>query len=380
MGDPEWLPVCVGVTSGEGIATLDRATHAPEFSGPVVDAAWEASLRCPPGLLIVSAVITDSVDRLLVDEGLTLGPHFDVPVGQDMSRVQVQAVGPMGCGSEEGFGTESAEVIRSILQVDEVSDWLMWNSSALTRGDRLGIGSSSETFDGLFGGTAVAIKRPMTTVLPPDVRAHLISLASSARTIKSNNVCPILGLTVADYDTHIILPRYSTNLASLMENGQPLPNTRVRKLVRDMVSGLQDLQAAGLTYGQLNLNNVLIADDGHAVLTDYSLGPVALSAQTMTGAAHIFYLAPEVIRGEPASIPSDIYALGIVTFLMLTGWETPYPQIPSQLVVAGMVAADKLVPDVSQVPTHWVRFLQLCFESTPSRASLTRLDVLLSNM
>merc|ERR1711916_211828 len=186
----------------------------------------------------------------------------------------------------------------SILQMDEVSDWLMWNSSALTRGDRMGIGSSSETFEGLFAGSAVAIKRPMITVLPPDVHAHLISLASRARIVKSNNVCPIL----------------------------------------------------------------------------------ALSAQTMTGASHIFYLAPEIIRGEPTSTASDVYALGIITFLMLTGWETPYPQVPSQLVVAGMVLANKLTPDVSQAPAHWVHFLQLCFEPAPSRASLSRLEALLNNM
>merc|ERR1711916_237744 len=186
----------------------------------------------------------------------------------------VQAMALIGNGSEEGFGEECGEVIRSILQMDEVSDWLMWNSSALTRGDRMGIGSSSETFEGLFAGSAVAIKRPMITVLPPDVHAHLISLASHAHAIKSKHLCPILALTEADYDTHIVLPRYASNLASLMESGQALPEARVRKLVHDMVSGLQDLQAANLTHGLLNLTNVLIADDGRAVLADYSLGPI----------------------------------------------------------------------------------------------------------
>merc|ERR1711916_52139 len=380
MGDPEWLPVCVGVTSGEGIATLDRASHAPGFSGPVVDAAWEASMRCPPGLLIVSTLVTDTLDRLLLEEGLSLGSRFNMPGGQDMSRVQVQAMALIGNGSEEGFGEECAEVIRSILQMDEVSDWLMWNSSALTRGDRMGIGSSSETFEGLFAGSAVAIKRPMITVLPPDVRAHLISLASHAHAIKSKHLCPILALSVADYDTHIVLPRYASNLASLMESGQALPEARVRKLVHDMVSGLQDLQAASLTHGQLNLTNVLIADDGRAVLADYSLGPVALSAQTMTGASNIHFLAPERIRGEVPTLESDVYALGIITFLMLTGWETPYPQIPSQLTIANRVLSEKLVPDLSHVPSEWMFFLQGCFEPVPSRASLSRLNALLASM
>merc|ERR1711916_185163 len=43
--DPEYLPICTSIVSGDGVANISRHTHIPEFSGQVVDAAWEAALR-----------------------------------------------------------------------------------------------------------------------------------------------------------------------------------------------------------------------------------------------------------------------------------------------------------------------------------------------
>ena len=73
--------------------------------------------------------------------------------------------------------------------------------------------------------------------------------------------------------------------------------------------------------------NVLIGRDGRVKVVDFGIARAVAEAQmtlpgTTLGSVH--YFSPEQARGEPATSASDIYALGIVLYEMLTGsrpWE-----------------------------------------------------------
>ena len=76
---------------------------------------------------------------------------------------------------------------------------------------------------------------------------------------------------------------------------------------------------AGLVHGDIKAQNVMLADDGRVVLMDFGAGRDLARRPQAASAGTPMYLAPEVIRGEPLSARSDIYALGAVLFHLLTG-------------------------------------------------------------
>ncbi|BDZ66200.1 Stk1 family PASTA domain-containing Ser/Thr kinase [Agromyces mangrovi Wang et al. 2018] len=119
-----------------------------------------------------------------------------------------------------------------------------------------------------------------------------------------------------------------------------LPGITLRDLLRDytkltpeqsvdimdaVLSGLASAHKAGIVHRDLKPENVLLADDGRIKLGDFGLARAA-SANTSTGQAllgTIAYLSPELVTRGVADARSDIYAVGILLYEMLTG-EQPY--------------------------------------------------------
>src|SRR5205085_10034952 len=87
-------------------------------------------------------------------------------------------------------------------------------------------------------------------------------------------------------------------------------------------AGLDALHAAGLVHRDVKPANVLFDENGRALLTDFGLakGP-AYTVLTRTGqiVGTLDYLAPELIRGGPASPATDVYALGCLAYECATG-------------------------------------------------------------
>ncbi|GAB2513983.1 Stk1 family PASTA domain-containing Ser/Thr kinase [Paramicrobacterium agarici] len=119
-----------------------------------------------------------------------------------------------------------------------------------------------------------------------------------------------------------------------------LPGITLRELLRDhgalspqhvvdimdaVLTGLASAHRAGIVHRDVKPENVLLADDGRIKISDFGLARAA-SANTATGQAllgTIAYLSPELVTRGTADTRSDIYALGIMMYEMLTG-EQPY--------------------------------------------------------
>lgn len=92
-----------------------------------------------------------------------------------------------------------------------------------------------------------------------------------------------------------------------------------------VLSGLSAAHKAGIIHRDLKPENVLLADDGRIKIGDFGLARAA-SANTATGAqllGTIAYLSPELVTRGVADTRSDIYAVGIMMYEMLTG-EQPF--------------------------------------------------------
>ncbi|HEX6884373.1 MAG TPA: serine/threonine-protein kinase [Planctomycetota bacterium] len=111
-------------------------------------------------------------------------------------------------------------------------------------------------------------------------------------------------------------------------DGQEL-GTRARvALFLEVCAAVQHAHAKLVVHRDLKPANLLVARDGHVKLLDFGIAKLLESdaAETLTGRRALTpaYASPEQLRGEPITIASDVYALGIVLYELLTGVR-PFP-------------------------------------------------------
>lgn len=79
------------------------------------------------------------------------------------------------------------------------------------------------------------------------------------------------------------------------------------------------VHGAGVLHRDIKAHNVMLADDGRVVLMDFGTGRELADAQATDLAGTPLYLAPEVFAGQPATVQSDIYSLGVLLFHLVSG-------------------------------------------------------------
>jgi serine/threonine-protein kinase len=114
-------------------------------------------------------------------------------------------------------------------------------------------------------------------------------------------------------------------LRDLLQEYGSLTAEQTIDITEAVLSGLAAAHKAGIVHRDLKPENVLLADDGRIKIGDFGLARAA-SANTATGAAllgTVAYLSPELVTRGVADTRSDIYAVGIMMYEMLTG-EQPF--------------------------------------------------------
>jgi hypothetical protein len=116
-------------------------------------------------------------------------------------------------------------------------------------------------------------------------------------------------------------------LASIVEQQGPLPVEAAASAGVLLCRALAAVHAAGLLHRDVKAHNVLRDPSGRIALSDFGTS-VELPANEAVVEARIagtpLYLAPEVLQGQPPSVASDLYSLGVLLFYLVTG-EYPVP-------------------------------------------------------
>lgn len=102
----------------------------------------------------------------------------------------------------------------------------------------------------------------------------------------------------------------------------PLANDEVVRIGDEILSAMALAHSSGIIHRDLKPQNILITKDGTAKVTDFGIAK-ALSETSLTQTNSMFgsvhYLSPEQARGGNATPQSDLYAIGIIIYEMLTG-------------------------------------------------------------
>lgn len=184
--------------------------------------------------------------------------------------------------------------------------------------------------------------------------ARFIQEARSAARLAHPNVVNVFDQG-QDADSAYLVMEYlpGITLRELLQEYGALTPQQTIDIVEAILSGLSAAHKAGIVHRDLKPENVLLADDGRIKIGDFGLARAA-SAATAAGAAllgTIAYLSPELVTRGVADARSDIYAVGIMIFEMLTG-EQPFKgeqpmQIAFQHANDSVPAPSTINPSVS---------------------------------
>jgi predicted permease len=108
-------------------------------------------------------------------------------------------------------------------------------------------------------------------------------------------------------------------LEQLLQRGTTFSAADTIAIGLELCRAVSAVHAAGLLHRDIKAHNVTRADDGRVVLMDFGAGRELddSSSSDLTGTP--LYLAPEVFRGETATVQSDLYCLGVLLYHLLTG-------------------------------------------------------------
>ncbi|WP_420454618.1 protein kinase domain-containing protein [Rubrivirga sp.] len=162
-------------------------------------------------------------------------------------------------------------------------------------------------------GAVVLLKR--LHAADPERRARFAQEARIAAGVDHPNVVRVLhvgeGELVAEWVE-------GADLGAVAARCGPLPAGLAAFVARQAARGLDAVHRAGVLHRDVSAGNVLVGQDGSVRLTDFGLASLADAvADEVRGT--LGTLAPEVVRGEPATARSDLFSLGAVLAHALTG-------------------------------------------------------------
>ncbi|MBR7744463.1 serine/threonine protein kinase [Phycicoccus sp. BSK3Z-2] len=186
-------------------------------------------------------------------------------------------------------------------------------------GSVLGRGATSEVWEAarVADGRRVAVKvcAADAEVAAAAVREATVSARVAAEHLLVVEAC----VPLQDGRTALVMPlQRGGSLARLVGARGHLTPGEVVTVLAPVAATLGRLHAAGVVHGDVSPGNVLLDLDGRPVLADLGLGRALGEAPTAVWGTE-GHLAPEVLLGGDVSAASDVYALGALGWLCLSG-------------------------------------------------------------
>jgi serine/threonine-protein kinase len=231
---------------------------------------------------------------------------------------------------------------------------------------RGGMSEVYEAHDALLG-DAIAVKllRP-ALARKPGAQERFAQEIRLARKITHANVCRVFDVGVDGDRIYFTMELHpGATLASRLREHGALSIAQASPLIQQLLDGIAAAHAAGIVHQDLKPSNVLLAGE-RVVLTDFGLAvPCCATLGCDCSMPHLIntpaYMAPEQVTGGTILDCTDLFAVGVILFEVLTGtlpWKGANPAELATARLSGDVPSPRAVrPDLD--PT-WDAAIRSC--------------------
>ena len=186
------------------------------------------------------------------------------------------------------------------------------------------------------------------------------------------NILPIYDFEVMDGSAFLTMPLIRGGTLRDVLNRGPLDALTAWRYLREIGDGLQHAHDAGIVHRDLKPTNVLIHTDGRAMLADFGLARGAGQPTHLTTIGLAIgtpgYMAPEQVMGHDVDKRADVYAMGVLTFEMLTG---RLPFLGSNRMEVAYATVNTPIPSVVKInanlPDELDQLLQKALAKDPAQ-------------
>lgn len=165
----------------------------------------------------------------------------------------------------------------------------------------------------------VALKLLLPRGLNPDQQlAEVVAEARAMARIRHPNIVSVYGVDRHEgrvgFWSDFVRGR---TLSRIVESAGPMPAQQAAEITIALCDALTAVHDAGLLHRDIKASNTMRDENGRVLLMDFGLSRELQSAAGYAGTPA--YMSPEVLAGAPASIQSDLYAMGILLLYLCTG-------------------------------------------------------------
>jgi len=157
----------------------------------------------------------------------------------------------------------------------------------------------------------------------PDFLARFRDEARAAASLNHPNITAVFDFGEDASGPYIVMELVDgQDLGAILRDNGPLAPRQAARVSVEVAKALHAAHVRGIVHRDVKPSNILVGRDGRVKVADFGIARALTESQlTLPGVTmgSVHYFSPEQARGEPATVASDIYALGIVLFESLTG-------------------------------------------------------------
>lgn len=204
--------------------------------------------------------------------------------------------------------------------------------------DKLGAGGMGDVYEAIDtqSNRTVALKflAPELT-RDEEAQKRFIREAETASSLDHPNICTVNEIGQDDGHLFISMELYEGETLQGRIARERVPYAESLEIARQIAEGLSAAHSKGVIHRDIKPSNIMITHDGQLKILDFGLAKLTSSASvTQAGmtSGTVSYMSPEQTEGKKVDARTDLWALGVVLYQMLTG-ELPFKGTYDQAVI-----------------------------------------------